>query len=248
MIPRNNDEIQKLRQSGLISAQALKATVEMVKPGVNLLEIERVATEIIEKAGAKSAFKSVPGYSWTTCLTVNNEVVHGIPRDFVLKEGDLLSIDLGAQFAGWNTDCAWSVIAGGQTTKFLQAGEESMWAGVKQAKAGNRVGDIGQAMQEVVEAKNGFKVVRSLVGHGIGKQLHEDPEVPGFGHKGAGMMLKSGMSLAIEAIYTETTTEVVDSVDGWTLISADGSLGGMFEMTVIVGENGPEVLTDWRKI
>ncbi len=273
MKPRSSQELELMRKSGRISAAALKKAVEMSKVGVNLLEIEAAAERVIKDLGGQSSFKTVPGYHWTTCLTVNNEVVHGIPRDYILQEGDILSIDLGAVYEGWHTDCAWSVLVSPatdyrlQTTakrhsgkqsaariseaekaRFLSIGEEGMWAGVKQAKAGNRIGDIGAAMQGVVEDKGGFKVVRTLVGHGIGRVLHEDPEVPGFGEKGIGFKLDSGMTLAIEAIYTESTYNVELAPDNWTYVSDDGSLAGMFEMSVVVGDKGAEVLTDWRKV
>jgi methionyl aminopeptidase len=241
----------------------------MSKVGVNLMEIEQAVEDVIKSLGGQSSFKTVPGYRWTTCLTDNNEVVHGIPRDYVLREGDILSIDLGAVFEGWHSDCAWSVLIRGkgegesrqrraspgagvkgdiEKERFLKIGEEAMWAGVKQAVAGRQIGDIGSAMQNVVEAKGGYKVVRTLVGHGIGRALHEDPEVPGFGRAGVGIKLQSDETLAIESIYTESSYDVKLAADNWTYVSSDGSLAGMFEMTVIVGEKQPEVLTDWRKV
>lgn len=255
-VPRTKKEQELLEKSGQITAAALKKAVQMVDIGVNLLEIEQAVEAEIKKLGGKSSFKTVPGYHWSSCLTVNNEVVHGIPRDYVLKNGDLLSIDLGAIYQGWHTDAAWSVLISDQQSaisdqpkiRFLKIGEEAMWAGVKQAIDGNRIGDIGAAMQEVVEHKGGFKVVKTLVGHGIGRDLHEEPEVPGFGEKGTGMLLKEGMSLAIEAIYTESSDNVKLAVDNWTYISEDGSLGAMFEMSVIVGKNKAKVLTDWRSL
>lgn len=240
-------ELDLMRQSGQISAQALKKALAAIKPGISLLEINQIAEDEMKRLGAGSSFKTVPGYFWTTCLTLNAEVVHGIPRDIILKEGDIISVDLGALYKGWHTDTAWSVRVGGGTTPFLQAGEKSMWSGIDQARAGNRIGDIGSAMQKVIESA-GYQVVRSLVGHGVGRELHQDPEVPGYGTPGTGMLLKAGMTLAIEILYTESSREVVEAADGWTLVSSDNSLGGMFEMSVIVGEDSAEVLTDWRNI
>lgn len=248
MKPRNLYELDLMRKSGEISAQALKKTIRAVVPGVSLLELEKIAEKEILRLGGKPSFKSVPGYNWTTCLTVNNEVVHGPPRPIELKKGDIISIDLGTVYRGWHSDCAWSVVVGGEQTLFLAIGEESMWKGIAQARAGNHIGDISNAMQSVVEEKGGYCVVRSLVGHGIGKKLHEEPEVPGFGKKGTGLKLLSGMTFAIEVIYTESAYDVILAADKWTYLSSDGSLAGMFEMTVIVGDEKAEVLTDWRSV
>lgn len=248
MRPRTESELELIRQSGLISAKAMKKGLELVKPGANLLDIEQAVRGEIEGNSAKPAFMTVAGYKWASCLCINDEVVHGIPHDRVLKEGDLFTIDTGARFQEWCTDTAWTVKVGGGSDKFLSVGEEAMWAGVKQAKAGNRVGDISAAMQEVVESRNYYCVIRSLVGHGIGKELHEEPQVPGYGTKGRGPVLTEGMTLAIEIMYSESSYDVELGADGWVYKTEDGSLSGMFEMSVIVGKNGPEVLTDWRKI
>ena len=242
---RTRDELDLMKKSGEMSARALKKVLQAVKPGTNLLELEKIATEEIERLGGGSSFKSVPGYFWTTCLTVNAEVVHGIPRNIELKKGDKFSVDLGAVYKGWHTDTSWSVIVGEKPNKFLRVGEEALWKGIKQAVDGNRIGDISAAIQETVEGQ-GYHVVRSLVGHGVGKELHEEPEVPGFGQRGKGQVLRQGMTIAIEVIYTEGTEEVVLEDDDWTIASADNSLGGLFEMSVIVGKDRPEILTDWR--
>ncbi len=249
--PRKPSELEFMRKSGIITAAALKAVIKAVKPGISLLELEDVAMKEILRLGAKASFMTVSGYSWATCLTVNSEVVHGIPRPIVLKDGDILSCDVGAVLDGWHTDAAWSVVVGNskdpERVKFLKAGEEALWQGIAQARSGNKIGDIGASMQKVVEGA-GYGVVRSLVGHGIGRKLHEDPEVPGFGKAGKGLPLKKDMTIAIEAIYTQGNNDVVLEKDGWTISTRDGSLGGLFEMTVIVGSEEVEVLTDWRKI
>lgn len=245
--PRTKDELNLMRKSGRISAYALKKVLKAVNPGVNLLALEAIAEEEVLKKGGKSSFKTVDSYGFTTCLTINDEVVHGIPRDIVLKDGDKLSIDLGAMYKGWHTDIAWSVIVGGSKSKFLDVGEQAMWDGIDQAVSGNTIGDISNAIQTKIEDA-GYSVVKSLVGHGIGRQLHEEPEVPGIGKKGMGLLLGSGMTLAIEAIYTEGNGEVVATKDGWTIASKDRSLGGLFEMTVAVGDKKAEILTDWRKL
>jgi methionyl aminopeptidase len=245
--PRSPEELELMRKSGEMSAKALKNVIKAVKSGVTLAELEKVVADTIEGLGGTSSFKTVPGYHWYTCININEEVVHGIPREIVLKKGDKVSIDLGALYKGWHTDTAWSLIVDEEPSKFLRVGEEALWKGIKNAVAGKRVGDISHAIQETIEG-SGYEVVRSLVGHGVGKELHEGPEIPGFGKAGTGPVLQEGMTIAIEAIYTESTQDVVLAEDGWTIASSDGSLGGLFEMSVIVGKNEAEVITDWRKV
>ena len=263
--PRSKGELSLMRKSGEITAKALKAVLKAVKAGITLIELDKIAEAEIKKNGAQPGFMTVPGYKWATCVTINHEVVHGIPRDIKLAKGDLFSVDVGALLNGWHTDAAWSVIVGYESgvkdqektdpstssqddfsakNRFLKAGEEAMWQGINQARSGNRIGDIGASMQKVVEGA-GYSVVRSLVGHGIGKKLHEDPEVPGFGKAGKGLPLKKDMTIAIEAIYNQGGPDVVLDKDGWTISSVDGSLGGLFEQTVAVAKNGPIVLTPY---
>lgn len=234
---------------------ALKVVLKNVREGITLLELDKIAEEEIERLGGKSSFKTVPGYSWTTCLTVNDEVVHGIPRDIKLEEGDVLGIDLGAVYKGWHTDTAWSVLVRGQGSgdseqgrkiKFLEVGEKALWQAISHAKEGKRLGDISAAIQETIEGA-GYSVVKSYIGHGVGRYPHEEPEIHGVGEKGTGLRLKKGMTLAIEVIYTAGNNKVEVLSDGWTVATADGSLGGLFEMTVIVGQKQAEVITDWRK-
>lgn len=234
-----------MRHSGKISAKALKLAIESAKPGISLVDLDSLIEAEIKDKGGEISFKTVPGYKWASCLTLNHEVVHGIPRDIVLQKGDILGMDLGTVYKGWHTDCAWSVVVGKEPNHFLKIGEQALWAGIDQALEGNRVGDIGQTIQDIVEGA-GYAIVRSLVGHGIGRELHEQPEVPGFGKRGTGHHLKEGMALAIEVIYTSGRHEVEVASDGWTIVSSDRSSGGLFEMTVVVGKNKPEVLTDWR--
>lgn len=249
--PRSSAELDLMRKSGVITALALNLVLENIKPGITGLEIEELASKEIKDSGGELAFAKVPGYKWATCVTVNEQVVHGIPTSRELKAGDILGIDLGAIYKGWYSDAAWSVMVGessdGKRKKFLEIGEQALWDGIAQAKEGSRIGDISHAIQAKVEGA-GYGVVRSLVGHGVGRALHEEPEVPGFGKAGTGMVLKAGMSLAIEVIYTEGSPDIVLEQDDWTISTSDHSLGGLFEMTVIVGKEKPEVLTDWRKI
>lgn len=244
MKARNSYELSLMRKSGIIAAKALKVSLEAVKIGATGLEVDKAAEKEIYAQGGDLSYKTVPGYKFATCITVNEGVVHGIPTDRKFVDGDLVSIDLAVMYKGWHTDCAWSILVGKdpEKEKFLQAGEQALRAGISQATAGNRVGDISSAIQETVEGA-GYNVVRSLVGHGVGRSLHEDPEIPGFGKKGTGAVLKSGMTLAIEVIFTAGLPEVVLGSDGWTYETADKSWGGLFEMTVIVGKEKAEGLT-----
>ncbi len=250
------EQQELMRASGKIAARALKKAMESIKPGISALEIDRLAGEEMMKDGGDWSYKTVPGYKWATCVTINDQVVHGIPNERVIKEGDLVSVDLAVMYKGWHTDTAWTklvksselrVMSYEGKDKFLKIGEEALWLGVKEAVEGHTVGDIGAAIQGKVEG-SGYHMVRSLIGHGVGEKLHEDPEVPGYGKAGTGLILESGMTLAIEVIYGEGTGDVVLEEDDWTYATEDGSLSGLFEMTVIVGKKKAEVLTDWRKI
>ncbi|OGE64157.1 type I methionyl aminopeptidase [Candidatus Daviesbacteria bacterium RIFCSPLOWO2_02_FULL_36_8] len=249
MKKRNSYELELLRKSGKIAGQALKKSMDAIKVGVSELIVDKIAEEVIYSLGGDLSYKTVPGYKYATCVTVNEQVVHGIPTDRKFTAGDLASVDLAVMYKGWHTDCAWTIlvdqgssIKDQEKKKFLEIGQEALWDGIAQAVAGNRVGDISNAIQSKVEG-NGYNVVRSLVGHGVGKSLHEEPEIPGYGEKGTGMILKSGMSLAIEVIYAMGNYDVVIEDDNWTYATEDKSLSGLFEMTVIVGEQKAEVLT-----
>lgn len=248
---RNGYELKLMKKSGTIAASALKKAMDSIKIGASEIEVDKKAEGLIYKLGGDLSYKSVPGYKFATCVTVNEQVVHGIPTERKFEEGDLVSIDLAVAYRGWHTDCAWSILVedgglkiedGKEKKKFLKVGEEALWAGIAQATDGNRVGDISNAIQTRIEGA-GYSVVRSLVGHGVGKSLHERPEIPGFGEKGKGTVLKNGMTLAIEVIYTKGGYEVVLEKDGWTFSTVDKSWGGLFEMTVVVGKDRAEVLT-----
>jgi len=254
MRSRNSYELELMRRGGEIAASALKKALKAIKMGVSEIEVDKVAEKEIYKLGGDLSYKSVSGYKYATCVTVNEQVVHGIPTGRKFEEGDLVSVDLAVKFKGWHTDCAWSVLVDNgklkiedreKKEKFLETGELALWEGIAQAVDGNTVGDISYEIQSRVEGA-GYSVVRSLVGHGIGKDLHEAPEIPGYGQKGVGVRLKQGMTLAIEVIYTSGKGDVVLEDDGWTFKTADGSWGAVFEMTVIVGKESSEVLTDYR--
>lgn len=243
---RTVSELELMRRSGKITAQALKRVLEAAKEGVNLLDLEKIAEDEILKNGGAPSFKTVEGYNFATCLTINDEMVHGTPRDIKLKNGDKISVDVGVIFKGWHTDAAWSVIVGGdfsEKNRFLQVGEEALWLGIAKAIAGNTVGDISNAIQTKVEGA-GFDVSKTLIGHGIGKELHEKPDIPGVGEKGRGLLLEENMTLAIEVIYAKGSADVYLKDDGWTYATKDKSLAGLFEMSVIVGKEKPEILTN----
>lgn len=250
-IVSNRYELSLIRKSGQIAGSALKKTIEAVKAGVSGLDLDKIAEKEIYSLGGDLSYKTVPGYKYATCVTINEQVVHGIPTTRKFKAGDVVSVDLAVEYRGWHTDCAWSKLVQSvkgkvqsekEKQEFLQAGEQALQDGIAHAVEGNRVGDISAAIQSMVEGA-GYSVVRALVGHGIGKKLHEEPEIPGYGQKGTGMILKSGMVLAIEVIYAQGDYDLVLEKDGWTYSTADGSLGGLFEMTVIVGKEKPEALT-----
>lgn len=238
-----------MRQSGAIAAAALKRALEEIRMGITELQVNKAVEEEIYKLGGDLSYKSVPGYKYATCITPNEQVVHGIPTERKFQPGDIVSVDLAVEYHGWHSDCAWSKLVGQESSikdqekeRFLEVGEKALWDGIAQAVDGYRVGDISNAIQSKVEGA-GYSVVRSLVGHGIGRCLHEEPEVPGFGQKGTGPILKTGQTIAIEVIYAMGRSEVALDSDGWTFTTADKSLAGLFEMTVVIGREKAEVLT-----
>ena len=250
---RNRYELDLMRKSGKIASSALKKALGAIKVGSTELEVDKKTEEEIYRLGGDLSYRSVPGYKYATCITVNEQVVHGIPTERKFKSGDLVSVDLAVAYKGWHSDCAWSILVedgrlkiedGEEKKKFLKTGEQALWDGIAQAVEGRRIGDISHAIQSKVEGA-GYSVVRSLVGHGVGRSLHEEPEIPGYGEKGTGSLLKMGMTLAIEVIYARGKHDVVLSSDGWTYETADKAWGGLFEMTVIVGKKKAEVLTNY---
>jgi methionyl aminopeptidase len=239
------DEIEKARASNKIVAEVLSRLRERVKPGVTTRELDKIAEAITEKRGAKPAFKGYRGYPYSLCTSVNEQVVHGMPSERVLIEGDIIGIDFGVYFNGFFGDATLTLPVGKvneKALKLMQVTEESLYAGIEQAKARNRLGDISSAVQGRVESA-GFSVVRDFVGHGIGKNLHEDPQIPNFGKKGRGVELKTGMILAIEPMVNEGGYKVKVLPDGWTVITEDGSLSAHFEHSVAITDNGPDILS-----
>jgi methionyl aminopeptidase len=236
-------EIELMGESGKIAAKALKNVIAAVRVGVTLKELDKVAEDTILGAGAKPSFKIVEDYQYATCLNINAGVVHGIPSNYRLKKGDLLSIDLGAFYKGFHSDLSWTLeIESNKEQKFLETGKKALTEAISNCIAGNHVGDISNAIQSVIEGA-GCTVSRDLVGHGVGRDLHEDPYLPGYGKKGSGSLLKEGMVLAIEVIYQKGNPKLVLEDDDWTLSTADSSLSGLFEHSVAVTKKGPVVLT-----
>lgn len=243
-------KVEKMKVAGKILGEVLESTLSYLKPGVTEIEVDKYAEELIRKKGGEPGFKKVPGYKHTICISTNDIVVHGIPTTRVLNKGDVVGIDCGVFLDGFHTDMAETVVVGQsrnkKVNKFLEAGKKAMFDGIKQAKSGNYVGNISEAMQEQIENKGGYSVVRSLVGHGVGRQLHEKPEIPGFlsGKVEKTPKLTVGMTIAIEIIYNMGKAGVVYSEDDdWTILTEDESLSGLFERTILVTEKGPKLLT-----
>ena len=243
---KNAKELAAMRKACEISAQALRRGGEAIEAGITTAEIDKIIYEYIKRQGAKPNFKGLYGFPGTACISVNDEVIHGIPSHAkVIRPGDIVSIDTGAAWGGFNGDNACTFGCGKldlEAQRLLDVTRESLHRGIAAAVFGARVGDISTAVQTYV-AENGVSVVRSFVGHGVGKELHEDPEVPNFGHAGRGPRLVAGMTLAIEPMVNQKHYSVVTQADGWTVKTADGGLSAHFEHTVAITAAGPEVLT-----
>ena len=245
VILKQPDEIDKARASNRIVAEALSVLREKVKPGVTTRELDKIAEGIAEKRGAKPAFKGYRGYPYSLCTSVNEEVVHGMPSNRVLVEGDIIGLDFGVYYQGLYGDAAMTLPVGPvseQAARLMQVTEQSLYAAIDQVCDGNRLGDISAAVQETAEAA-GYSIVRDFVGHGIGKNMHEEPQIPNFGKKGRGIELKKGMILAIEPMVNAGKYKVRILSDGWTVITEDGSLSAHFEHSVAITDNGPEILS-----
>ncbi|HEY4442023.1 MAG TPA: type I methionyl aminopeptidase [Candidatus Elarobacter sp.] len=238
-------EIELMRRSGKITAKTLSRLIEAAKPGVTTGELNVLADASIREMGGIPTFIGYHGYPAALCASVNDEVVHGMPGDRVLEEGDLLSLDLGTTLEGYVSDSAVTIPIGdvSEAAKRLMAvTQECLMLGIAQMQPGNRLGDIGAAVQRHAESQ-GYGVVRALVGHGIGRKMHEDPQVPNFGEPGTGTVLRKGLVLAIEPMITEGTWEVATLEDGWTVVTEDGKLAAHFEHTIAITEAGPKILT-----
>lgn len=239
------DEIEKLRTSNAIVAEILAALREKVKPGVTTRELNRLSEALSRKSRVRPAFKGYRGYPYALCTSVNGEVVHGMPSDRPLLSGDILSLDFGVVYKGYYGDAAITVPVGtvsAEAERLMKVTEEGLYSAIEQAQAGNRLGDLSAAVQERVEDA-GFSVVRDFVGHGIGRNMHEDPQIPNYGVRGRGIQLRQGMVLAIEPMVNEGDYRVKILPDGWTVVTEDGKLSAHFEHSVVITENGPEILS-----
>ena len=239
------EEIEKMRASNHIVAEILIALKEKVKPGVTTGELDSYSEELVRKKGAVPAFKGYMGYPYSLCISVNSEVVHGMPTNRVLVEGDIVSLDFGAYYKGYYGDAAITVPVGDvsdDAARLIRVTEQGLYDGIREAKRGNRLGDISAAVQHCIEAA-GFSVVRDFVGHGIGKKLHEEPQIPNYGIRGRGLELKAGMVLAIEPMVNEGTYKVKVTDNGWTVVTEDGRLSAHFEHSVAITNDGPDILS-----
>ena len=242
---KSKREIEIMRRSGKITAKTLVRLMDAAKPGVSTAELDRIAEESIRSMGGVPTFQGYHGYPSTICASVNDEVVHGMPGPRVLRDGDLLSIDIGTTLDGYVSDSAITLAIGTVSEaarRLMRVTQECLMLGIAQMQVGKNVGDIGAAVQRHAE-EHGYGVVRALVGHGVGKQMHEEPQVPNYGTPGQGPKLRAGLVLAVEPMITEGTWEVETLDDGWTVVTADGKLAAHFEHTVAVTDQGPKILT-----
>ncbi len=247
---KNEHELERMRQACKITAAARALAGEMVRPGVTTHQIDKAVHDFIVSQGAKPSFLKYNGYPASACISVNNTVIHGIPGHYALKEGDIVSVDVGAFYKGFHGDCAATFPCGAisaEAQKLIDVTRQSFFEGLRLATPGHRVSDISHAVQTYVES-NGFSVVRSFVGHGVGRQLHEEPEVPNYGAPGHGPRLIRGMTIAIEPMVNLGTWEVSVLRDGWTTVTADGKLSAHYENTVLITDGEPEILTVYEGV
>lgn len=246
IVLKTGRELKIMKEACSISAGALEVAGKAVEPGVTTAEIDRLAEEYIRRRGGEPNFKNYEGYPATACISINNEVIHGIPSEKrKLRAGDIVSIDLGAKFDGYHGDNAATFACGDvspEAKRLMDTTRESLYEGIRAACAGGRIGDIGHAVQSYVEAR-GYSVVRQFVGHGVGTHLHEAPEIPNFGTPGRGIRLLPGMTIAIEPMVNAGGYDVKVQPDGWTVLTKDGSLSAHFEHTIVITADGPKIMT-----
>ena len=246
IVLKTSRELKIMREACRISANALKLAGKAVEPGVSTWEIDRLVRRYIEEQGATPSFLGYGGFPASACISVNDVVIHGIPhKGTILKQGDIVSVDVGAVFEGFNGDNAYTFPCGDVSSEaqaLMDTTRESLYEGIKAAKAGGRIGDIGSAVQRYAEAR-GYSVVRDYVGHGVGAKMHEDPSVPNYGTPGRGVRLLPGMTIAIEPMINQGVKEVKTLQDGWTTVTADRKLSAHFEHSVAITQDGPVILT-----
>ena len=244
---KNSEQLELMKKAGVITAQALLVARDAIRPGISTKEIDTKIRHFIEKCGATPSFLGYGGFPGSACISINDEVIHGIPSDkVILHEGDIVKIDVGARYRGYNGDSARTFPVGrvsDEALRLISVTEKSFYEAMKVAKAGNRLGDIGHSVENFV-ISNGFSVVRSYVGHGVGADLHEEPEVPNFGKAGRGARLYSGMTLAVEPMVNVGTPNVKVKQDGWTVLTLDGKLSAHYENSIAITDSDPIILTD----
>ena len=249
IIKKTPEEIERMAAAGSILVRTMNLVAGKIRPGVTTLELDQAAEKFIRSQGAEPAFKGYRGFPGSICASPNSMIVHGIPGPYALSRGDILSVDIGVVLDGWVADAARTFPVGPITPiarKLLSTTEEALHLGVAQCRAGNRLGDVSHAIQEHVEDA-GFSIVRSLVGHGIGRSMHEEPQIPNYGTPGTGIPLEEGMVLAVEPMVTAGRQGVRVGDDHWAIYSQDGSLAAHFEFTVAITADGPRVLTPWHE-
>ncbi|MDA8040627.1 MAG: type I methionyl aminopeptidase [Actinomycetota bacterium] len=242
---RNEDELTKMRRAGRVVAEIHERTKAIIRPGITTRDIDKVSREVLERRGARSNFLNYHGFPATVCTSPNDMIVHGIPGDYVLTEGDIISVDCGAIVEGYHGDAAYTAPVGeiaAEARRLLEVTERSLWAGIDQLREGNRLHEVGRAVQAVAEAA-GFSVVRNYVGHAIGTAMHEEPQVPNYWPGNPGPKLKVGNVFAIEPMVNAGGPETRELADGWSVVTADGSLSAHFEHTIAITEHGPEIFT-----
>ena len=244
---KNDEQIALMKIAGRITAEALMVARELIRPGISTKEIDTNIRRYIEKSGATPSFLGYGGFPGSACISVNEQVIHGIPSDkVILKEGDIVKIDVGARYRGYNGDSARTFPVGkvsDEALRLISVTEKSFWEAMKVAKSGNRVGDIGSAVENFV-ISNGFSVVRTYTGHGLGRELHEEPEIPNWGKVGRGARLYSGMTVAIEPMVNLGTEDVRVLNDGWTVVTCDGKLSAHYENSIAITDGDPIILTE----
>ncbi|WP_295118843.1 type I methionyl aminopeptidase [uncultured Chitinophaga sp.] len=248
---KSKEEIELIRKSALLVSATLEEVAKSIKPGMTTLEVDALAEQFIRDNGAVPAFKNYKGFPNTCCISVNEAVVHGIPNKHVIKDGDIVSVDVGVLSNGYHGDSAYTFGIGNvkpELQHLLNATKAALVKGVEKAVAGNRIGDISFAIQEYIEKEKGYGIVREMVGHGIGKHLHEDPQVPNYGRRGSGSVMKEGLVICIEPMINLGTREIVWLEDGWTVNTADGKPSVHFEHTVAVMKGKPDMLSTFAGI
>jgi methionyl aminopeptidase len=250
IIKKSPEQIEQMAAAGDVLVKTMSLIQNKIRPGVTTLELDQAAEKFIRSQGCEPAFKGYRGFPGSICASPNSMVVHGIPGKYKLERGDILSVDIGVVKDGWVADAARTFPVGPVSPvaqKLLSVTEQSLFLAVPQCQVGNHLGDISHAIQEYVEEENGFSIIRTLVGHGVGRDMHEDPQVPNYGKAGTGVKLEAGMVLAIEPMVNVGKRDVRMDDDGWSIYSADGTLAAHFEFTVAITDAGPRILTPWHE-